>query len=268
MEPAKAVTMSPGIASISALGMRIDATSYQDAVSRIVEWAHKGESRTVAAACVHMVMEAYDERAYREIVNSCDMVTPDGMPLVWLQRARGIRTASRVYGPNLTLHLLEAAHRQKIPIGFYGGSPQALDGLLDVVQRVYANAPIVYACAPPFRPLDQLEQAQVVEDIRASGARIVFVGLGCPKQERWIAAHRGQIQATMIAVGAAFDFISGIKPQAPRWMQKSGLEWVFRMLTEPRRLTGRYLKTNPRFVVLAAIQLWTERHNRHRSASI
>ena len=252
--------------SISALGMRVDATSYPDAVTRIVEWARNGESRTVTAGCVHVVMEAYDQRAYQDVVNSSDMVTPDGMPLVWLLRASGIRNASRVYGPHLTLELLEAAHRQRIPIGFYGGSPRALDGLLAVAQRRYPDAPVVYACAPPFRALEPVEERQVVEDIRSSGARSLFVGLGCPKQERWVAAHRGQIPAAMIAVGAAFDFISGVKPQAPAWMQRSGLEWLFRLLTEPRRLFGRYFRTNPRFMVLIALQLWAQRRTRPGSA--
>jgi N-acetylglucosaminyldiphosphoundecaprenol N-acetyl-beta-D-mannosaminyltransferase len=242
-----------------ALGMRVDATSYADAVRRIFDWASKGESRTVAVANVHMVMEGYDHLPYQRLVNDCDLVTPDGMPLVWLLRARATRNATRVYGPDLTRELLAKAHEQRAPIGFYGGSTRALDALLAVVHKEYPDAPIVYACAPPFRTLQPDEEQRVIEDIRSSGARILFVGLGCPKQERWVAAHRGRVPAVMIGVGATFDFMSGVKVQAPQWMQKWGLEWLFRMITEPRRLFGRYARHVPRFIVLIAHQLWIER---------
>jgi N-acetylglucosaminyldiphosphoundecaprenol N-acetyl-beta-D-mannosaminyltransferase len=244
------------------LGMRIDATSYPDAVDRIFRWAGKSESRAVAVANVHMVMEAYDHLPFQDMVNSCDLVTPDGVPLVWLLRAQGTRTATRVYGPDLTRELLKKAHEQRVPIGFYGGSARTLDALLAVVRKRYPNIPVVYACAPPFRPLHADEEQCVIEAIRSSGARILFVGLGCPKQERWVAAHRGNVPAVMVGVGAAFDFLSGTKAQAPRWMQDRGLEWLFRMVTEPRRLFWRYVRYNPRFLFLIARQLWIERAQR------
>ena len=253
-----AAALSP-LKSISVLGMRVDATSYSDAVARIVHWAGRFESRAVAAGCVHMVIETHDDPSFRAVVNSYDIVTPDGMPLVWLLRGSGVANASRVYGPDLTRNLLAAASREAIPIGFYGGSPRTLDALLAVVQRDYPGAPIAYACAPPFRKLDEAEDRQVVEDIRRSGARILFVGLGCPKQERWIHEHRGRIPVPMIAVGAAFDFLAGVKPQAPAMVQRMGMEWLFRLLSEPRRLFWRYFSTNPRFIALVAIQLLTQR---------
>ena len=144
-------------------------------------------------------------------------------------------------------------------MGFYGGTQETLDRLLDVVGKRFRRLRVPYAYSPPFRPLTPEEDAQVVEAINESGARILFVGIGCPKQERWMAAHRDRVRAVMLGVGAAFDFLAGAKPHAPRWMQTAGLEWLFRLLTEPRRLWKRYLKHNPRFLVLFARQLLTAR---------
>ena len=245
--------------SLSVLGMRLDATSYQDAVERVCEWAMRGESRTVAVANVHSVMEAHDAASFREAINTSDLATPDGVPLVWLLKASGISSASRVYGPDLTVELLRAAEQRHLPVGFFGGTPKALDGLLATVGERFPGVRVAYACAPPFRALDAEEDERVIEDIRTSGVRILFVGLGCPKQELWMMAHRGVIPAVMLGVGAAFDFLSGMKRQAPNWMQRNGLEWVFRLMTEPRRLFWRYAVHNPRFIVLAGRQVWFER---------
>jgi N-acetylglucosaminyldiphosphoundecaprenol N-acetyl-beta-D-mannosaminyltransferase len=152
-----------------------------------------------------------------------------------------------------------AAEREGIPVGFYGGAPAAMDRLFAVLRRRFPDLPVVYFYSPPFRPLSAAEDAVVVRQIRACGARILFVGLSTPKQERWMAAHRGRVPAVMLGVGAAFDFLAGVKPQAPLWMRSSGLEWVFRFATEPRRLWRRYLKHNPRFAALFALQLLTRR---------
>jgi len=241
------------------LGMRVDRTSYRDAAERVLGWARAGESRYVCVASVCSVMEAYDSSDFLRIMNEADLVTPDGMPLVWGLRMLGARDATRVYGPDLTLALLSAATRERVPVGFYGGSPNVLKALVAVVKRRFPALEAPYAVAPPFRPLSEAEDEQVVAEIGASGARIVFIGLGAPKQERWMAAHRGLIPAVMLGVGAAFDFLSGVKPQAPRWMQDRGLEWTFRLATEPRRLWRRYLKQNPRFAALFAVQLLERR---------
>ncbi len=241
--------------SLHILGMRLDATSYPDAAERIVGWARAGESRYLCAASVNNVMEAHDSSAFLRIMNDADLVTADGMPLVWGLRMLGAREATRVYGPDLTPVVLAAAQREGIPVGFYGASQGTLTRLLTVVRRRYPTLEIAYTCAPPFRPLTALEDAAVVGSIRDSGARILFVGLSTPKQERWMAAHRGRVPAVMLGVGAAFDFLAGVKPQAPAWMQNSGLEWLFRLATEPRRLFWRYLKHNPRFAALFAWQL-------------
>lgn len=249
--------MNPAAAleSRSILGTRADATSYPDAVARVLGWARAAESRYVAVATVHQVMEGYDSPEFRQIMNEADLVTPDGMPLVWGLRLLGVRPATRVYGPDLTPAVLEAAEREGVPVGFYGGSEAVLKRLLEALRRRFPALKVAYAWAPPFRPLTPEEDAAVVATIADSGARILFIGLGAPKQERWMAAHRGRVPAAMLGVGAAFDFLAGTKPQAPRWMMAAGLEWLFRLVCEPRRLWRRYAKHNPRFVTLFAMQL-------------
>ncbi len=233
------------------LGMRVDPTSYQDAAEQVLQWARMGESRYVCVANVHMVMEAYDNALFRQIVNEADLVVPDGMPLVWLLRRMGYPDQQRVYGPELMLHVCTAAEQERIAVGFYGSYPHTLERLTAVLGARFPGLDVRYACSPPFRPLTLEEDQTIVQDIRRSGVRILFVALGCPKQERWMAEHRGRIPAVALGVGAAFDFLSGRVPQAPAWMQRAGLEWFFRLLTEPRRLWRRYVKHNPRFVVLA-----------------
>jgi N-acetylglucosaminyldiphosphoundecaprenol N-acetyl-beta-D-mannosaminyltransferase len=242
------------------LGTRTDATSYSDATNRVMAWACTPESRYVCIANVHVTMESYDSSDYRAIVNGADLVTPDGMPLVWALRLFGVAEAARVYGPTLTLHVLERAASERVAVGFYGGSPEVLARLSDMCRRRFPALNIAYAYSPPFRQLTALEDAAVVREINSSGARILFVGLGCPKQERWMALHKGTLNAVMIGVGAAFDFLAGMKPQAPEWMQRAGLEWLFRLATEPRRLWRRYAYHNPRFVALLARQYLTSRH--------
>lgn len=237
------------------LGMRVDAIDYDSAVKQVCHWARERESKFVCVAPVHMVMECYDSPEFRNLVNSADMVTPDGMPVVWSLRAQGIRNASRVYGPDLMRKLLAAAEATGLKIGLYGGSPRVLDLLIAHIQATHPALRIAYACAPPFRTLSRDEDDQVVKDISSTGVDILFVGLGCPKQERWMSEHRGVIDAPMLGVGAAFDFLAGVKPQAPGWMQRNGLEWVFRLITEPRRLWKRYAVHNPRFAALITMQL-------------
>jgi len=243
------------------LGVRIDATDYHDATAQILDWARASESRYVCCACVNSVMEAHDSSEFQQVMLDADLVTSDGMPLVWILRLLGVSIAGRVYGPNLMLKVLEAAAVAGIPVGFYGGTETALP---ELVRRAKARFPalnVVHAESPPFRPPTNAEDEQTTRTIVESHARILFVGLGGAKQDRWMSAHRGRIPAVMLGVGAAFDFFAGAKPQAPHWMQKRGLEWLFRLLTEPRRLWKRYLFHNPRFAVLACAQIlrarWT-----------
>jgi len=237
------------------LGMKVDGTTYRAVAEQAIEWARAGESRYLCVASVNNVMEAYDSPEFRAVMNAADLVTPDGMPLVWGLRLLGVRAATRVYGPNLTPVVLGAAAREAVPVGFYGATPQVLERLLSVLRSRFPGLKLVYAFSPPFRALSSDEDEEVVREINLSGARILFVGLSTPKQEYWMAAHRGRVRAVMVGVGAAFDFIAGTKPQAPRWLMPLGLEWLFRLATEPRRLWRRYLKHNPRFVVLFTLQL-------------
>ena len=238
------------------LGSRVDPVSYAQATQQVVAWAQGHESHYVCAANVHMLMEAYDSPEFQQVVNGADLVTPDGMPLVWMLQCLGYPKQERVYGPDLTLKLIEAAVVQEISVGFYGGTAETLVGLTASFKEKYPNLQIRYSYSPPFRPLTATEDESVILAVNASGAQILFIGLGCPKQERWMAAHKGRIQAVMLGVGAAFDIHAGQKPQAPAWMQQTSLEWLFRLFSEPRRLWRRYLFYNPRFLVLALLQLF------------
>jgi N-acetylglucosaminyldiphosphoundecaprenol N-acetyl-beta-D-mannosaminyltransferase len=237
------------------LRMRVDATSYEDASRRAVQWAQEGRSAYVCVGTVHMTMETFDSAAFRRVVNGADLVTPDGRPLVWALWALGAKGATQVRGTDLVTHVAELAAREGVPIGLYGGTPELLDVFVRVLEERYPDVRVACQIAPPFRPLTREEDAAVTREITDSGARILFVGIGCPKQERWMAAHKGCIPAVMLGVGAAFDFHTGRVPQAPRWMQVAGLEWVFRLLMDPRRLWKRYARHNPRFVGLFLMQL-------------
>ena len=239
----------------SVIDINVNETSYADATKQIQIWAQAAESRAVYATGVHGTMEAHDVLEFRQILNRADLITPDGMPLVWVLRLKGIRKQRRVYGPTLMLRVLEMAACEEIPVGFYGASAQTLELLVRRMKTVYPALQINYTFSPPFRSLTDQEMTQVRQEIIRSGARILFVGLGCPRQEQWIDAQRGHIPAVMLAVGAAFDFHAGLKLQAPVWMQNSGLEWLFRLLSEPRRLWKRYLYHVPRFIVLAVADL-------------
>lgn len=244
----------PAVNSRVILGTRTDSTSYADAADHVLAWAETPQSRYVCLANVHLAMESHDSAEYRAIVNGADLVAPDGRPLVWALRLFGVGGATQVRGTALTVHVLERAAAETVPIGFYGGSPEVLAWLLEACRRRFPRLRVAYAHAPPFRQLTAEEDAAVVREINSSGTRVLFVGLGCPKQERWMASHKERVHAVMLGVGAALDFLAGVKPEAPVWMQHAGLEWVFRLATEPRRLWWRYAHHNPRFVALLAGQ--------------
>lgn len=239
----------------SILGVNVVASSYQQVTEQSILWAKRRESRTLVFANVHVIMEAFDDADYRRCLSQVDAVNPDGVPLVWALKLMGLKHASRVYGPDCTVEMMKCAAANGVPVGFYGGSPDVLQALLTVVRREFPTLNISFAMSPPFRELTGEEDAEIVREIAASETRILFIGLGCPKQEKWMIEHVGRIPAVMFGVGAAFDFIAGVKRQAPRWMMRTGLEWLFRLGTEPRRLAGRYIKHNPRFVFLVARQL-------------
>jgi N-acetylglucosaminyldiphosphoundecaprenol N-acetyl-beta-D-mannosaminyltransferase len=241
------------------LGMRVDGTTYKETTNAIADMASARSGGMVCVATVHMVMEAFDDPAFQRIVNAADRVTPDGVPLVAALRMLGIPHARRVYGPALTPIVCQRAAELGLPVGFYGGTPEVLDSLESELLARFPKLEIPFAFSPPFRRLSEVEDAAVVDAIKAAGVAILFVGLGCPNQERWMAAHRELLRCTMVGVGAAFDFIAGKKSQAPSWMQRAGLEWLFRLLAEPRRLWRRYLIGNPRFLYHFALERWRTR---------
>jgi N-acetylglucosaminyldiphosphoundecaprenol N-acetyl-beta-D-mannosaminyltransferase len=243
------------LSSRSILGTRIDATSYTDACDRIQSWVENHLFGYVVAANVHVVMTGYWQKNYRRIINGASLVTPDGMPLVWGSRLLGISQQSRVYGPDLMLAWCDRAASLQIPIYLYGGTENTLLHLQENLQKRFPNLIIAGSYSPPFRPLTEAEEAEDRQRIHASGAEVVFVGLGCPKQEEWMARQQGKLNAVAIGVGAAFSFHSGEVSQAPQWMMKFGLEWLYRFTREPKRLWQRYLINNPSFLVLFGLQM-------------
>jgi N-acetylglucosaminyldiphosphoundecaprenol N-acetyl-beta-D-mannosaminyltransferase len=237
------------------LGVRLDQIALTSATQQVLDWAMATARHYICVANVHMLMEAFDSAEFRALINQADLVVPDGVPLVWMMRLKGSAQQKRVYGPEFMESVIVLAARHGIPIGLYGSTPKVLDRLETVLQRRKPGLRVAFRMSPPFRDATAREDSELTKQLSRSGARILFVGLGCPKQERWMAEHRGRIPAVMIGVGAAFDFLAGTKPQAPPWMQSAGLEWLFRLLSEPRRLWKRYLYHNPRFAVLAAAEL-------------
>jgi N-acetylglucosaminyldiphosphoundecaprenol N-acetyl-beta-D-mannosaminyltransferase len=239
----------PRVARRYVLGTRVDVTSYDDAVERIANWTDAQSGRMVSACSVHPVMLAVDDPSFRGAMSVADLVTPDGMPLVWALRLLGCREATRVYGPDLTVAVCAWAADHGVPVGFYGSTPLVVERLIVNLIDRFPSLDIRYHHSPPFRALTDAERAAELSELRASGVRVLFVGLGCPKQERWMAERRDELDVVMLGVGAAFDYLAGTLPRPPAWMQRTGLEWCFRLLVEPRRLWRRYLRNNPRFVL-------------------
>lgn len=230
------------------LGAHIDAVSWGDVLQTISQWAAGRESRYVCVCSVHSLVTAKQDNSFNSIINKADLSTADGMPLVWMLRTRGFRGQQRIYGPDLMWKYCERTAKTGHSVYLYGSSAGVLDRLQARLHEAFPALKIAGAYSPPFREMSEEEDRRIVDEINRSGAGVVFVGLGCPKQERWMAAHRGRIQATMIGVGAAFDFHAGTLRQAPRWIQRAGLEWLYRLMTEPRRLWRRYLYNNSFFV--------------------
>jgi len=242
--------------TVGVLGSAIDALSWQDALDRIAVWAERSESRYVCACNAHSLVTASQDPGFREVINAADMAVPDGMPIAWSLAHLGFPAQERISGPDLMLRLCEHAAALGLPVFLFGSSPSTLQRLTENLLATLPDLRIAGSHSPPFRQQSAAEDEEMIELINASGAAIVFIGLGCPKQEIWMAEHRGKANAVMLGVGAAFDFHAGLKPQAPAWMQRIGLEWLFRLLTEPRRLWKRYLYHNPRFLVLAVADLF------------
>jgi N-acetylglucosaminyldiphosphoundecaprenol N-acetyl-beta-D-mannosaminyltransferase len=250
-------TQQPGdLPRINVLGVGISAITMDQAQAEIESWIERGERRYVSVCTVHTVMECQKDPRMRQAVNEAGIGTPDGMPLVWLGKWWSRRGVGRVYGPDLMLALCESSVERGYSHYFYGGAEGVPELLAESLQSRWPGLKVAGAYSPPFRPLTSEEDALVIENINSVSPDIVWVGLGTPKQDLWMAAHREQLTApVLIAVGAAFDFHTGRIPQAPSWMQRAGLEWLFRLLQEPKRLWHRYLVYNPLFVSLVLVQL-------------
>jgi len=234
------------------LGSHIDALGWTPCLERIALWAKRGESRAIVQCNVHSVVTARREPAFAAAIRSADLAAPDGWPIAWCLRRLGFADQERIGGPDLMWRCCALAAHAGLPVFLYGGGDETLARLRARLQQAFPGLRIAGCYAPPFRALSPEEDARAVAAIEHSGARIVFVALGCPKQEAWIAAHRGRIHAVMLGVGAAFDFHAGLTPRAPRWMRDHGLEWLHRLLAEPRRLGRRYVVTNTLFVAYLA----------------
>jgi len=241
------------------LGANIDALAWDDAVGMLVAEGAARASRYVCICNVHSVVTTTQDPEFRRVVNDADLATPDGAPIAWALRRLGHAGQERINGPDLMWRYLAEAERLGQVVFFYGSTPATLALLEAALRRQFPRLKIGGLHAPPFRALTVEEDQAEVDMINASGAAVVFVGLGCPKQEKWMAAHRGRIRAVMVGVGAAFDYHSGAIRRAPLWWQRHGLEWLYRLLSEPRRLFRRYAVTNTLFVIGFARQLLRER---------
>lgn len=239
----------------SVLGIDVDAVDYEAAVARILQAAKDRRPLAVTALAVHGVMTGVQDKRHQYRLNQFDMVCPDGQPVRWaLNRIHGCRLAERVYGPELTLRLCEAAANDDVPVFLFGATEEMLERFAGELIRKFPQLRIAGRRASRFRSISRQERDDLAAEINGSGAGLCFVGLGCPRQEIFAYEMRGHVSMPLVAVGAAFAFHAGMLAQAPPWMQRNGLEWAFRLAREPRRLWKRYMTTNPAFATLAAMQ--------------
>jgi len=235
-------------------GVDVSVTTCEEASKLIVDAAKKGVGGATTFLAVHGIVTGVTDKAYGEKVNAMDIVGPDGQPVRWalnLLHHAGLKR--RVYGPEVTLHICRRAAIEGVGIYLYGSTHDVLVKMRSRLESLFPSLRVVGIESPPFRPLTEEEKEQAAQRIAASGAGIVFVGLGVPRQELFAADMRRRVNAVLVCVGAAFDFHAGNKPTAPQWMQKRGLEWVYRLLSEPRRLWKRYLVTNSIFLFLLLV---------------
>jgi N-acetylglucosaminyldiphosphoundecaprenol N-acetyl-beta-D-mannosaminyltransferase len=246
-------------ARVRVVSLGTDVLDHRSAVERVAALVAKGKGGYVCFSTVHMVMEAHDSPDFAAGVNGADLIVPDGMPIVWMQKLEGRRNAARVRANDLMILLCSYAESAGLKIGFYGGTQDVIDAILERAKRDFPDLQIAYAYSPPFRPLTPEEDAIVTGDINAAAPAILFMGLGCPKQENWMAEHTKRLNTVMLGVGASFDFFGGSVKESPGWLGRLGLEWLYRLTREPRRLWRRYLILNPRFMFLAIRQLVSRR---------
>ena len=236
------------------LGVGVSVINMPQALETIARWVDDREAHTICVTPAHAIMDVYQDEELRQIYNHSGLTTPDGMAIVWLLKWYGYSAVDRVYGPDLLLAVCEQSVDRGYRHYFYGAAPGVAQQLADSLQARYPGLEVVGVESPPYRPLTLEEDAEVVGRIRDAKPDFVWVGIGSPRQERWMREHLALLDVpVLVGVGAAFDFLSGNKPQAPRWIQRSGLEWLFRLVSEPRRLWRRYIRY-PKFVFLAVLQ--------------
>ena len=231
------------------LTIPVDVISWDVILEIIYKWSCNKKSRVVCLCNVHSIVTARQTASLRKALVEADIVAPDGAPVAWVLRKLGYRSQERINGPDLMWKYCNYAQSTNQSIFLYGCTKEVLNALKEKLLIVYPNLKVAGAIAPPFRPLTTEEDASAVAEINNSGAGVVFVSLGCPKQELWMADHSGRINAVMIGVGAAFEYHAGVIKRAPAWMQDHGLEWMHRLATEPARLWKRYLVTNTLFLL-------------------
>jgi len=239
----------------SVIGFPITALPFQAQIQLMLEWASHRLSKVVCVANVHMLMEAHSNPTFASVLANSDMVTPDGMPIVWLMKMMGDREQDRVAGMDILLALCQQSPSRKVSVFFLGSEREILSRMRQKLRRDFPNLQIAGMEPLPFRPLTPQEDEAIVRRINASGAGVVFVSLGCPKQEVWMSQHQSKIKAVMIGLGGAFPVYAGIHKWAPLWIRNMGFEWLYRLIQEPRRLWKRYCRTIPPFVYLAFRQV-------------
>lgn len=238
------------------ISMDVAITDIDNALNTVESLAQKKSGAYVCVSNVHMCMEVFDSPEFEQVVNNADLVIPDGRPLSWAQRLLGHNYAKQVRGQDIMNAICQQSGVKNLNIGLYGGSSnELLEQVISELNLSYPDIQLTFSYSPPFRPLTVDEDQGIISRINEARVNVLFVGIGCPKQERWMAEHKEHLNCVMLGVGAAYDFIAGSKKHAPRWVQKLGLEWLFRLLSEPKRLWKRYLQQNPRFIYYFAKQL-------------